>query len=114
LVCRRNRLFKLRWSALAEFSYDLRSESAVMVSRQKLVEQAIRFGSPQRVPIVFWNRDQDEGDLMLYHLALGAPLGGFVGYVEEYGVMGMSAENYRACGEAFRRLNCGYGSRNVS
>jgi hypothetical protein len=32
--------------------------------------------------------------------------GGFIGYVEEYGVMGMSAENYQACGEAFRRLKC--------
>ena len=30
--------------------------------------------------------------------------GGFIGYVEEYGCMGMSAENYRACAEAFRRL----------
>jgi len=35
---------------------------------------------------------------------LGTPEGGFVGYVEEYGCMGMSEENYRACGEAFRRL----------
>ncbi len=43
------------------------------VSRQKLVEQAIRFGSPERVPIVFWNRDQQQGDLLLYHLSLGAP-----------------------------------------
>jgi hypothetical protein len=43
----------------------------------------------------------------LYTL-LGARDGGFIGYVEEYGVMGMSAENYRACGEAFRRLGrCG-------
>ncbi|HNR99047.1 MAG TPA: uroporphyrinogen decarboxylase family protein [Planctomycetota bacterium] len=39
----------------------------------------------------------------LYEL-LGAPEGGFIGYVEEYGVMGMSPENYRACGDAFRRL----------
>ena len=31
--------------------------------------------------------------------------GGFVGYVEEYGCMGMSEANYRACGEAFRRLH---------
>ncbi len=38
------------------------------------------------------------------HDLLGTPEGGFIGYVEEYGVMGMSAENYRACGEAFRRL----------
>ena len=43
------------------------------VSRRNLVEQAIRFGRPERVPIVFWNRDQQEGDIMLYHLALGAP-----------------------------------------
>ncbi len=37
---------------------------------------------------------------------LAAPEGGFIGYVEEYSVMGMSAENYRACGEAFARLRC--------
>jgi len=60
------------------------------VSRQELVNQAIRFGSPERVPIVFWNRDQEEGDIM----------------VEEYGVMGMSAENYRACAQAFGQLSC--------
>lgn len=39
----------------------------------------------------------------LYDL-LGTPAGGFIGYVEEYGCMGMSRENYLACGEAFRRL----------
>jgi len=39
----------------------------------------------------------------LYDL-LGAPAGGFIGYVEEYGVMGMSPENYRACANAFRQL----------
>lgn len=43
------------------------------VSRQKLVEQAIRFRSPERVPLIFWNRDQEQGDIMLYQLALGAP-----------------------------------------
>lgn len=37
---------------------------------------------------------------------LGAGTGGFIGYVEEYGCMGMSEINYRACGEAFRRLTC--------
>jgi len=36
--------------------------------------------------------------------ALAGPAGGFIGYVEEYGCMGMSEENYRACAEAFRRL----------
>lgn len=39
----------------------------------------------------------------LYGL-LGTNRGGFIGYVEEYGCMGMSKENYQACGEAFRRL----------
>ncbi len=39
----------------------------------------------------------------LYGL-LGASCGGFIGYVEEYGCMGMPEENYRACGQAFRRL----------
>jgi len=38
------------------------------------------------------------------HEWLGAETGGFIGYVEEYGCMGMSEMNYRACGEAFRRL----------
>jgi uroporphyrinogen decarboxylase len=35
---------------------------------------------------------------------LGTECGGLIGYVEEYGCMGMSETNYRACGEAFRRL----------
>jgi uroporphyrinogen decarboxylase len=39
----------------------------------------------------------------LYDL-LGTGAGGFIGYVEQYGCMGMSASNYQACGEAFRRL----------
>ncbi len=43
------------------------------VTRTELVRKAIRFGSPERVPIVFWNRDQTDGDLLVYHLALGAP-----------------------------------------
>ena len=37
----------------------------------------------------------------MYEL-LATEAGGFIGYVEEYGCMGMSEENYRACGEAFR------------
>lgn len=35
---------------------------------------------------------------------LGTEEGGFIGYVEEYGCMGMPEGNYRACQEAFRRL----------
>ncbi|MBN2293887.1 MAG: hypothetical protein JXM70_15775 [Pirellulales bacterium] len=38
---------------------------------------------------------------------LATPQGGFIGYVEEYSSMGMSQENYRACGEAWARLSCG-------
>ena len=41
----------------------------------------------------------------LYDL-LGTSRGGFIGYVEEYGCMGMSGENYVACADAFRRLIC--------
>ncbi|MCC6352286.1 MAG: hypothetical protein IT577_00290 [Verrucomicrobiae bacterium] len=42
------------------------------MSREERVRRAIEFRRPDRVPIVFWNRDQDEGDVMLYHLSLGA------------------------------------------
>jgi hypothetical protein len=45
------------------------------VSRKELVDQAVGFGSPHRVPVVFWNCDQTEGDVMLYHLAMGVPGG---------------------------------------
>ncbi len=33
---------------------------------------------------------------------LGTAKGGFVGYVEEYGSIGMSEENYRACVDAWK------------
>jgi len=36
---------------------------------------------------------------------LAAESGGFIGYVEEYGCMGMSPENYKACADAFRKLD---------
>ena len=35
---------------------------------------------------------------------LATESGGFIGYVEEYSCMGMSAENYKACADAFRSL----------
>ena len=38
---------------------------------------------------------------------LAAENGGFIGYVEEYGCMGMSPENYKACSDAFRKLRFG-------
>lgn len=44
-----------------------------MDSRKVLVDRAIKFRSPHRVPIVFWNCDQADGDVMLYHLSLGQP-----------------------------------------
>jgi hypothetical protein len=36
--------------------------------------------------------------------ALGTSEGGFIGYVEEYSIMGMSEDNYRACAAAFENL----------
>jgi hypothetical protein len=44
------------------------------------------------------------GEAQRMYDLLGSSDGGFIGYVEEYGCMGMSEQNYRACGEAFRRL----------
>lgn len=41
-----------------------------MASRKDIVDRAIHFRSPNRVPVVYWNRDQTEGDVMLYHLAI--------------------------------------------
>ena len=59
------------------------------LTRKALVDQAIAFGRPERVPVVFWNCDQTEGDLLLYHLALGAPGDGSVNawdwHVNEWG-----------------------------
>jgi len=52
---------------------DAVNESPPSVSRHERVRRAIEFRRPDRVPMVFWNRDQTEGDVMLYHLALGAP-----------------------------------------
>lgn len=43
------------------------------MSPKERVQRAIKFRGPDQVPIVFWNRDQTEGDVMLYHLSLGAP-----------------------------------------
>ena len=43
-----------------------------MAGRQRVV-RAIRMQGPDRIPIVFWNRDQAQGDVMLYHLSLGMP-----------------------------------------
>ena len=48
------------------------------IDSQERVRRAIEFRRPDRVPVVFWNRDQTEGDVMLYHLALGAPGDGSV------------------------------------
>jgi uroporphyrinogen decarboxylase len=44
-----------------------------MSSRKSLVDQAIRFERPERIPIVYWNCDQTEGDVLLYHLSRGVP-----------------------------------------
>ena len=41
--------------------------------RVERVRRAITFRQPDRIPVVFWNRDQTEGDVLLYHLSLGKP-----------------------------------------
>ena len=40
-------------------------------SRKTIVDQAITFSSPARIPIWFINSDQTDGDVMMYHLSLG-------------------------------------------
>lgn len=52
------------------------------------------------------SRDEIYAEAQRLYDNLATPAGGFIGYVEEYSVMGMSADNYRACGDAFRRLGC--------
>ena len=54
------------------------SLTAAKMTREVRVRRAIGFQCPDQVPIVFWNRDQAEGDVLLYHLALGAPGNGSV------------------------------------
>jgi len=54
------------------------SEATTTMERKELVRRAIEFRRPNRVPLVFWNCDQTEGDVMLYHLSLGAPGDGSV------------------------------------
>jgi uroporphyrinogen decarboxylase len=48
------------------------------IGRRERVRRAIRFERPDRIPVVFWNCDQEKGDLLLYHLSLGAPGDGSV------------------------------------
>ena len=49
--------------------------------------------------------DQIKEEARRLHSELGAADGGFIGYVEEYGSVGMSEENYQACIQAFRELS---------
>lgn len=54
------------------------------LSRRQLVEQAIRFERPARVPVAFWNCDQAEGgDVLLYHLSLGVEGDGGVQHIKK-------------------------------
>ena len=46
-----------------------------MTSRKTLIDQAIRFQNPRRIPLWFVNADQTEGDVMVYHLSLNRPDG---------------------------------------
>lgn len=49
-------------------------------------------------------RDEIFAEAQRLYTLLGTPAGGFIGYVEEYGCMGMSETNYQACADAFRAL----------
>jgi uroporphyrinogen-III decarboxylase len=59
--------------------------------------------SYQTVSITGTPQEIHEEARRLYRL-LGTDQGGFIGYVEEYGCMGMSEGNYQACIQAFRTL----------
>jgi len=48
--------------------------------------------------------DEIHAEAARLYRELGTPAGGFIGYVEEYSSMGMSEENYQACGDAWRAL----------
>ena len=41
-----------------------------MACRKSLVDQAIAFRHPARIPLWFVNADQAKGDVMVYHLSL--------------------------------------------
>ena len=49
-----------------------------IITHEERVRRAIEFQEPDRIPVLFWNRDQAEGDIMVYHLALGVPGDGSV------------------------------------
>ena len=44
-----------------------------MAAGRVIIDRAISFRRPDRVPVIFFNRDQTDGDLMMYHLSLGEP-----------------------------------------
>ena len=48
--------------------------------------------------------EEIEQEVKRLYRALGTGEGGFIGYVEEYSVMGMPENNYRACAKAFASL----------
>jgi len=53
------------------------------------------------------NRDEIRAYVRRLHETLGGPDGGFIGYIEEYSSVGMSASNYEAIKEAFEDLKNG-------
>ncbi len=44
-----------------------------MWTRKQVVVQAITFAGPERVPVVYWNRDHEQGDIMVHSLTMGEP-----------------------------------------
>jgi uroporphyrinogen-III decarboxylase len=49
-------------------------------------------------------RDEIRAYVKCLHESLGSPEGGYIGYIEEYSSVGMSASNYEAIKEAFEDL----------
>ena len=93
-------------------------EPGELAGRERIL-RAIEMRGPDRIPIVFWNRDQAQGDVMLYHLSLGMPGDGSVnawdwsvnewGYVLEKlgdGTMGHPGRRSIASCPAPRRSAC--------
>ncbi len=57
------------------------------------------------------SREDILGEAARLYTLLGIPEGGFIGYTEDYGCMGMTDTNFHACKEAFRLLGNSDGKR---
>ena len=49
-------------------------------------------------------QEEIKAEAQWLYTELGTKNGGFIGYVEDYSCMGMSEDNFQACGDGFREL----------